>query len=120
MKIGLKSIEQYIRTFPEPVQKKLRKLRKEIKSLVPKAEEKISYQMPAFFQNGVIVYFAAFSKHIGLYPTSSGIAAFKSKLSKYKFSKGAIRFPIDEPLPFNLIKRIVKFRVAENTGKRKN
>ncbi len=75
--------------------------------------------MPAFYLNGNLVYFAAFSRHIGFYPTSSGIANFKSELAKYKSSKGAVQFPMDEPLPVELIKRIVRFRVQENSKKKK-
>jgi uncharacterized protein YdhG (YjbR/CyaY superfamily) len=118
MKKGFKTTSQYIRSFPGPVQKILKKLRKEIKSVAPQAEEKISYQMPSFFQNGVLVYFAAFSKHIGFFPTANGVSAFKGKLLKYKHSKGTIRFPIDEPLPFNLIKQIVRSRIKENSKKK--
>ena len=113
------SIDEYIRTFPKPVRKKLLELRGTIKELAPDAEEKISYQMPTFCLNGNLVHFAAYAKHIGFYPTSSGISVFKSKLAKYKSSKGAVQFPIDEPLPIGLIKQIVKFRVAENMKKEK-
>jgi uncharacterized protein YdhG (YjbR/CyaY superfamily) len=111
------SIDEYIRSFPEHIQKKLLEMRKIIRDQAPQAQEKISYQMPAFFLNGVLVYFAAYSRHIGFYPTSSGIRAFKSRVSKYKHSKGAVQFPIEEPLPTGLIKQIVKFRVAENAKK---
>ena len=113
------SIDEYIRTFPKPVQKKLLELRRTIKELAPDAEEKISYQMPTFYLNGNLVHFAAYAKHIGFYPTSSGISAFESKLTKYKYSRGAVQFPIEEPLPIGLIKQIVKFRVAENMKKEK-
>jgi uncharacterized protein YdhG (YjbR/CyaY superfamily) len=111
------SIDEYIRSFPEHIQAKLKQLRSLIKQIAPEATEKISYQMPAFYLNGNLVYFAAHSHHIGFYPTSSGIAHFKSELSKHKNSKGAVQFPIDEPLPIDLIKRIVKFRVKENSRK---
>lgn len=114
-----KSIDEYIRCFPEHVQKKLVELREAIREQAPQAQEKISYRMPAFFLDGALVYFAAYSKHIGFYPTASGINAFKSNLSKYKNSKGAVQFPLEEPLPIGLIKQIVKFRVAENTKKEK-
>jgi uncharacterized protein YdhG (YjbR/CyaY superfamily) len=113
------SIDEYIRSFPEHVQKKLLELREIIREQAPEAQQKISYQMPTFFQNGNLVHFAAYSKHIGFYPTPSGINAFKSKLSKYKNAKGSVQFPIEEPLPIELIKQIVKFRVAENTKKQK-
>jgi uncharacterized protein YdhG (YjbR/CyaY superfamily) len=113
-----KSIDEYIHSFPEPVQAKLTELREAIRAQAPQALEKISYQIPTFYLNGNLVHFAAYAKHIGFYPTSSGIAAFKTKLSKYKSSKGAVQFPIEEPLPTNLIKSIVKFRVAENLMKK--
>jgi uncharacterized protein YdhG (YjbR/CyaY superfamily) len=88
-----------------------------IKAAAPEAEEKISYQMPAFAQNGILVYFAAHKNHIGFYPTSSGIEKFKDELSAYENSKGAIRFPIDEPIPYELVKKIVAFRLQENLNK---
>jgi uncharacterized protein YdhG (YjbR/CyaY superfamily) len=112
------SIDEYIRTFPKHIQKKLSELRKLIREQAPHAHEKISYQIPTFFLNGNLVHFAAFSKHIGFYPTPSGIKAFESRLSKYKHAKGSVQFPIDKPLPTELIKRIVRFRVAENTKKK--
>jgi uncharacterized protein YdhG (YjbR/CyaY superfamily) len=111
---GFTSTDEYIATFPAGTQKILKQLRKTIKAAAPDAEEKISYQMPAFAQNGNLVYFAALKNHIGFYPTPSGIQAFRKELSIYESSKGAIRFPIDKPLPLALISRIVKFRVAEN------
>jgi uncharacterized protein YdhG (YjbR/CyaY superfamily) len=117
-KKGYKSIDQYIRSFPEPVQKKLVKLRDLIREQAPQAQAKISYQMPTFFLNGNLVHFAAYSKHIGFYPTSSGIRAFRSKLSKYKHAKGSVRFSIEEPLPVELIRGIVKFRAKENMKKK--
>lgn len=113
-KAGFGSIDEYIAAFPEETQKILHELRATIKAAAPDAEEKISYQMPAFALKGNLVYFAALKNHIGFYPTSSGITAFKDELSKYESSKGAVRFPLDKPLPLKLIKKIVKFRVAEN------
>jgi uncharacterized protein YdhG (YjbR/CyaY superfamily) len=113
-----KSIDDYISSFPEPVQKKLTEIRKAIKEEVPEAVEKISYSMPAFALNGTLVYFAAHSKHIGFYPTASGIKAFANEISRYKSSKGAIQFPLDEPLPIGLIKKIARFRVEENRKKK--
>lgn len=97
----------------------LEELRQAIKLAAPAAEEVISYQMPAFKYHGVLVYFAAYKHHIGVYPTSSGIAAFKKELSVYKGAKGSVQFPLDKPLPLALIKKIVKFRVKENLEKRK-
>ena len=111
------SIDEYIRSFPEPIQKKLSELREIIREQAPEAQEKISYQIPTFFQNGNLVHFAAYAKHIGFYPTPSGISTFRSELSKYKSAKGSVQFPLEEPLPKSLIKKIVKFRVAENRKK---
>ena len=108
------SIDEYIATFSEDVQAILQDLRATIRAAAPDAEERISYQMPAFALNGVLVYFAALKNHIGFYPTSSGIEAFRQELSAYEGSKGAVRFPIGEPLPKDLITRIVRYRVAEN------
>lgn len=113
------SIDEYILSFPKDVQKKLTQLRRLIRQVAPNAQEKLSYQMPAFFLNGVLVWYAAHAKHIGFYPKASGIARFKRELSGYKNAKGSVQFPLDEPLPAELIKRIVAFRVAEN-GQRKS
>lgn len=107
-------IDEYILQFPPDIQEKLRKLRKVIKEAAPDAEEKISYQMPTFALHGNLVHFAAFKNHIGFFPTPSGVEAFRDELSGYKTSKGTIQFPLDKPLPYELISRIVKFRVAEN------
>jgi uncharacterized protein YdhG (YjbR/CyaY superfamily) len=114
-----KSVDEYIRSFPDQVQEKLWELREIIREQAPQAQEKISYQMPAFFLNGPLIYFAAYSKHIGFYPTSSGIRAFRSKISKYKNSKGAVQFPIEDPLPVVLVREMVRFRVIENLKKEK-
>jgi uncharacterized protein YdhG (YjbR/CyaY superfamily) len=113
-KIALKSIDEYILSFPPETQKILKKLRRVIKNSAPGAEEKISYQMPAFALHGNLVYFAAWKNHIGFYPTSSGIKAFRRELSEYKVAKGSVQYPISQPLPYELISRIVKFRLAEN------
>ncbi len=110
------SIDGYIRAFPKPVQAKLRQLKSIVARAASMATEKISYGMPAFSQNGVLVYFAAYARHIGFYPTSSGIEAFKGELAKYKSSKGAVQFPLVDPLPVGLIRRMVTFRVKENTA----
>jgi uncharacterized protein YdhG (YjbR/CyaY superfamily)/deoxyadenosine/deoxycytidine kinase len=116
-KVGFSSIDEYISTFPEEIQKILEELRATIKASAPDAEEKISYQMPTFALNGTFVHFAAFKNHIGLYPTPSGTQAFKRELSIYQGGKGSIKFPVDKPLPLKLISKIVKFRVAENLKK---
>lgn len=108
------TIDQYIATFPEEIQIILAQLRATIKAAAPEAAEKISYQMPTFTLKGNLVHFAAHKNHIGFYPTPSGISAFQNELSIYESSKGAVRFPIDQPLPLELIKRIVEFRVEEN------
>ena len=118
-KSGINSIDEYIATFPKDIQNILQELRATIKAAAPDAEEKISYQMPTFFLNGNLVHFAAFKKHIGFYPTPSGIEAFQKELSVYEGAKGSVQFPIDEPMPLKLISRIVKFRVAENIKKAK-
>ncbi|MEH7483232.1 DUF1801 domain-containing protein [Neobacillus drentensis] len=113
-KLTFNSIDEYIQQFPPDVQEKLNTLRKVINESAPDAEEKISYQMPTFALRGNLVHFAAYKNHIGFYPTSSGIAAFKDELSQYKGAKGSVQFPIEKPLPYILISEIVKFRVAEN------
>ena len=113
-KVGFISIDEYIATFPEETQKILEELRASIKASAPGASEKIYYQMPAFFQNGGLVSFAAYQNHIGFYPGARVIQAFESELRKFKTAKGSIQFPIDKPLPLKLISKIVKFRVAEN------
>ena len=118
-KSGFNSIDEYIATFPKDIQKILQELRATIKAAAPDSEEKISYQMPTFFMNGNLVHFAAFKKHIGFYPTPSGIEAFQKELSVYDGAKGSVQFPIDEPMPLKLISRIVKFRAAENIKKAK-
>jgi len=113
-KVGFISIDEYIATFPEEIQKILEELRATIKASAPDAEEKISYQMPTFALKGNLVHFAAFKNHIGFYPTPSGIRSFKKELSIYECAKGSVQFPIDKPIPLKLIGKIVKFRVAEN------
>ncbi len=114
-KTGLASIDAYIAGFPAQVQETLQTLRKVIREEAPDAVERIAYQMPTFALHGNLVHFAAFAHHIGFYPTPSGIEAFQQELAAYKGAKGSVQFPIDEPLPYDLIRRIVCFRVAENT-----
>jgi len=116
-KVTYKTIDEYIMQFPSEIQIILEELRKVIQDAAPEAVEKISYQMPTFYLHGNLVHFAAYKKHIGFYPTSSGIIAYKEKISKYKSSKGAVQFPIEMPLPYDLISEIVKFRVDENKQK---
>jgi uncharacterized protein YdhG (YjbR/CyaY superfamily) len=110
-------IDAYIAGFPEPIQKLLQEVRATIQRTAPEAEEVISYGMPAFRQNGMLVYFAAFKNHIGFYPIPSGIKAFREELSAYKGTKGSVHFPLNKPLPVELIARIVKFRISENRQK---
>jgi uncharacterized protein YdhG (YjbR/CyaY superfamily) len=116
-KKGPTTIDEYIAQVPEDVQPVLNKIRAVIKESAPGATERISYQMPAFYLNGNLVYFGAHPHHIGFYPTGSGIEAFKEELSGYKWSKGAVQFPLDQPIPYDLISRITRFRVAENLKK---
>ncbi|WP_370573205.1 iron chaperone [Methanomethylovorans sp.] len=119
-KTQFRNIDEYISTFPENIQAILYKLRKIIRESAPEAEEAISYGMPTFKLNGNLVHFAAYKNHIGFYPTPSGIIAFKGELSSYKQAKGSVQFPIDEPIPFDIVKQIVEFRVKENKAKTGN
>lgn len=109
-----KNIDEYIAAFPENIQVMLAELRATIQAAAPAAEEKISYQMPTFALNGNLVHFAAFKNHIGLYPAPTGLEAFQEELSVYKTGKGSVQFPIDQPLPLDLVRKIVQYRVAEN------
>ncbi|TGN20524.1 iron chaperone [Leptospira idonii] len=113
-KAKVQTIDEYISGFPKDVQKMLQQLRETIRKAAPKAEEKISYGMPAFALKRNLVYFAANKKHIGFYPTSGPITQFESSLTRYKYSKGTIQFPFGEPLPLALITKMVKFRVKED------
>ncbi len=117
-KKGFKTVDEYIASFPENIQKILQDLRKVIREAAPQAKEVISYQMPAFKQNGILVWFSAFKNHIGFFPTALGVEAFKEKLTNYETSKGTIRFPINEPIPFDLVKEIVKYRVNQDATKK--
>jgi uncharacterized protein YdhG (YjbR/CyaY superfamily) len=112
------TIDEYIATFPKNVQDILEEMKKVIKESAPESEETISYGMPTFKFRGNLVHFAAYKNHIGFYPTPSAIEAFKEDLSPYKSSKGAVQFPIDKPIPFELVKKIVIFRVEENLAKK--
>ena len=113
------TIDGYISRCPENVQNILAKIRAVIKESAPEAEERISYQMPAFYLHGMLVWFGAHNHHVGFYPTGSGIEAFEDELSGYKRSKGAVQLPLDKPMPYELIGKIVRFRVAENLKKTK-
>ena len=111
------SIDLHIAGFPKETQQQLELLRMTIHIAGPIAEEFIGYNMPAFKQNGILVWFAGYKNHIGFYPSSTPIEIFKEQLTKYKTSKGAIQFPIDKPLPLALITKIVKFRIKQNSEK---
>ena len=114
-----RTIDEYIKFFPEDVQSVLRKIRQTIQKAAPDAVEAISYQMPTLKLNGKnLVHFAAWKNHIGFYPLPSGIDAFQEELSLYKNSKGSIQFPMDKPVPFDLVEKIVRFRVEESIKKK--
>ena len=113
------TIDEYISTFPKPVQEVLEKMRQTIRSAAPDATEAIAYGIPTFKLNGNLVHFGGFKEHIGFYPAPRGIEAFKKELAPYSGSKGTIRFPLAKPLPYELVKKIVRFRVEENLKKSK-
>jgi len=113
------TIEEYFATFPAATRELLEQVRETIKHAAPHATETISYNMPAFTLHGMLVYYAAYREHIGFYPTPSGIDAFKKELSIYKSAKGSVQFPIDQPLPLELIAKVVMYRVEENLSKAK-
>ena len=112
-----KDIDGYIAQFPAEVQAILQKVRETIRTAAPEVKETISYQMPAFKQHGILVYFAAWKKHIGLYPPISGDKALEKAVARYAGPKGNLQFPLDEPIPYDLIERIVKLRVKQNSAK---
>jgi uncharacterized protein YdhG (YjbR/CyaY superfamily) len=116
--IDIGSIDAYIASFPDEIQVRLNTMRETIEAVAKDATPCISYAMPAYKLNGVLVYFAGYKNHIGFYPTGRGVEAFKDELSDFKFSKGSIQFPHNKKLPLALIKRIVKFRVKENLNKK--
>lgn len=111
------TVDEYIAQAPQDVQPILNKIRAAIKEAAPQAQEKISYKMPGYYDHGQLVWFGLHAQHIGFYPTGSGVEAFKEELSAYKTSKGAVQFPLDQPIPWNLIRKIVKFKLAENLKK---
>ncbi len=113
-------VDEYIANFPEPVQEILEKIRETIRQAVPEATETISYGIPTFKHHGNLVHYAAYKNHIGFYPSSSGVEQFKAKLNAYKLSRGTIQFPLDKPIPYDLIMEIVAFRVQENEDKAKH
>jgi uncharacterized protein YdhG (YjbR/CyaY superfamily) len=113
------TIDDYLAQFPEDIRAILQNIRSIVHENAPEAQEKIGYQMPTFTLNGNLVHFAAFKNHIGFYPTPSGTETFKKEISSYKAAKGSIQFPLDQPIPYELITKIVKFRVQENLAKSK-
>ena len=112
-----RTIDEYILSFPPDVQEILQKIRAIIHAIAPDAQETIKYRMPTFTLNGNLVHFAAYKNHIGFYPVPTGIEAFKEELSAYEGGKGSVQFPLDQPIPYDLIRRIVEFRVNENRQK---
>jgi uncharacterized protein YdhG (YjbR/CyaY superfamily) len=114
-----KTIDEYIEQFPIPVRKTLKKIKMTIKKAAPKAGETIKYRIPTFTLNGNLIFFAAFTNHIGLYPAPRGAEQFKKELSGYKGGKGTVQFPLDGPIPYGLITRIVKFRMRQNLNRSK-
>ena len=119
MREKAENVDQYIKGFPRETQLMLRQMRNTIEAAAPSAEECISYAMPAYRLNGMLVYFAGYAGHIGFYPGAGGIAEFKDELADYKWAKGSVQFPLDKPLPLKLVARIVKFRVRKNLEKTK-
>jgi uncharacterized protein YdhG (YjbR/CyaY superfamily) len=120
MKSALENVDAYIKAFPNNVQKILEQVRATIKEKAPEAVESISYGMPGYKTHGKpLVYFAGYEKHIGFYATPSGHETFAAELSKFKQGKGSVQFPLDKPIPFDLIARIVEFRAKENSPKQK-
>jgi uncharacterized protein YdhG (YjbR/CyaY superfamily) len=117
MKSNAKTIDEYIAESPRIVQVLLKKIRSTIRKAAPKAQEKISYRIPTFFQHGNLVFFAAFKNHISVYPAPRGAEEFKKELSAYEGGKGTVQFPLDKPIPYGLITRIVKFRIKDNLAR---
>lgn len=110
----MSAIDDYISGFPDDVQKVLKKVRATIRKAAPDAEEAIKYQIPAFVQNGNLVFFAGYKKHVGVYPVPAGTQAFQKQIAPYKAGKGTLRFPLDEPIPYELIAELVKYRLKES------
>jgi uncharacterized protein YdhG (YjbR/CyaY superfamily) len=117
-RVKYNNIDEYITSFPEEIQKLLKQVRATIKEAAPGAGETINYGIPTFTLSGNLVHFAAFKNHIGFYPTPSGIETFKKELSVYEGAKGSVKFPIDKPMPLELIGKIVKFRVKEKLAQK--
>ena len=116
-KVVPETVDQYIAAFPEDVKKRMQQLRKTIKAGAPNADELISYQMSGYKYFGMLVYFAAYKNHIGFYPGTGGLLEFYKELSSFKSAKGSVQFPHDRPIPYDMISKIVKFRVKQNEEK---
>ena len=116
-KVVPETVDQYIAAFPADIKKRMQQLRKTIRAAAPKADEVISYQMPGYKYFGMLVYFAAYKNHIGFYPGAGGVLEFYKKLSSFKSAKGSVQFPHDRPIPYDVISKIVKFRVKQNEEK---
>lgn len=117
---GIRTVDEYIAQFPPEVGEKLKELRAAVLEAAPDATEKISWGMPAYSLNGMLVYFAAFKNHIGFFPEANGVAAFLPKLDGYKTSKGTIQFPLSKPVPLDLVREVVRFKVNINAQKAQN
>lgn len=109
-------VDAYIASFPEETREIMEKIREMVFRLVPEVTEKISYQMPGYFFNGPLVYFAGYKKHIGFYPTPDGIEAFKDEIVKYKWAKGSVQFPLNQPMPYDLIEAMILYRYQRALG----
>lgn len=112
------TIDEYLAQFPPDVRTIMNKLMSVIKETAPQAQERISYGMPGFYFKGMLVWFGGHNNYIGFYPTGEGVEAFKGELGRYKISKGAIQFPLDQPIPYDLVRKIVKYRVEQNLKKK--
>ncbi len=108
--VMMKTVDEYIKQFPPEIQKGLKELRAFIKTEVPEAEEKITYRMPAYHLNGVLIYFAAFKDHYSLYPIPAGAKSFEKELVPYKSGKSTLRFPLDKPLPWELVRKVIQLK----------
>ena len=118
--LKFKTVDKYFSTFPAAIQNKLQKIRSTIKKAAPEAEEVISYNMPAFKLNGMLVFYAAYKEHIGFYPSPSGVEEFRDEIAPYEAGKGTLQFSLEQPIPFELITRVVHFRAKENLEKAKS
>jgi uncharacterized protein YdhG (YjbR/CyaY superfamily) len=118
MDINAEEVDKFIKAFPERTREMLETVRKTIRKAAPEAEEYIGYMMPAYKFHGPLVYFSGYKNHIGFYPGASGVLHFKDDIARYKSAKGSIQFPLDEPVPTDLISRIVAFRIQENLDKK--